>query len=260
MTAKRLLDTNIGAATTVEGKKAKEGKVIHVKHWPEGDRPSERLLEEGPGALSDTILLAILLRSGSRGKDALVLAREILAKFGGFGGLMSATYEDLIQFRGIGKAKTAQILASMEILKRRLREPLAQLDLVENPDDLHRYLKLSMEPLNHEEFRLLYLNRSSHLISEEVLFRGTLDMSIVNPKEVVESALRKRASALILAHNHPTDLPLASDEDIQLTRALVRACWTVDIAILDHVVIGRNSFLSMKRYYPEIFEGEDDIA
>ena len=85
-------------------------------------------------------------------------------------------------------------------------------------------------------------------------------MSVVYPREVVESALRKKASALILAHNHPTDLPLASEEDIQLTKDLVRACWTVDIPILDHVVIGRNSFLSMKRHHPEIFEGEDDIA
>ena len=143
---------------------------------------------------------------------------------------------------------------------RRSKRLLAGLNLIENPDDLHDYLKASMGPLSREEFRVLYLNRSRHLISEEVLFKGTVDMSKVYPREVVESALRKKASAIILAHNHPTDLPLASDEDIQFTKALVKACWTVDIPILDHVVIGRNSFLSIKRRHPDIFEGENDIA
>ena len=242
-------------------KKESQGKkVIHIKHWPEGDRPRERLLEKGPEALSDAALLAILLRTGRQGKDAIGLAREMLTKFSGFSGLMSATQEDLMEIKGIGKAKIAQILASMEIVNRQLRQPLAQLNLIENQDDLHDYLKASMGHLNREEFRLLYLNRSRHLISEEVLFRGAVDMSAVYPREVVESALRKKASALILAHNHPTDLPPASDEDIELTRALVKACWTVDIPILDHVVIGRNSFLSMKRHHPDIFEGENDIA
>jgi len=241
--------------------KESQGKrVIHIKHWPEGDRPRERLLEKGPEALSDAALLAIFLRTGRQGKDAVGLAREMLKELGGFSGLMSATQEDLIKIKGVGKAKIAQILASMEIVKRRLRQPLAQLNLIENPEDLHEYLKASMGPLNREEFRLLYLNRSRHLISEEVLFKGTVDMSVVYPREVVESALRKKASALILAHNHPTDLPMASDEDIQLTRALVKACWTVDIPILDHVVIGRNSYLSMKRHHPDIFEGDDEVA
>ena len=241
-------------------KESKKNKVIHIKDWPERDRPRKWLLEKGAEALSDAALLAILLRTGREGKDAVGLAREMLKAFGGFSGLMSATQEDLIKIKGVGKAKIAQVLASMEIVKRRLRQPLVQLNLIENPDDLHEYLKASMGPLNREEFRVLYLNRSRHLISEEVLFKGTVDMSALHPREVIESALRKKASALILAHNHPTDLPLASDEDIELTRALVKACWTEDIPILDHVVIGRNSFLSMKLRHPDIFEGEDDIA
>jgi len=241
-------------------KESKGKKVVHIKDWPEGDRPREMLLEKGPEALSDAALLAILLRTGREGKDAVGLAREMLKEFGGFIGLMSATQEDLIKIKGVGKAKIAQILSAMEIVKRRLRQPLAQLNLIENAEDLHEYLKASMGPLNREEFRLLYLNRSRHLISEEVLFKGTVDMSVVYPREVVESALRKKASALILAHNHPTDLPMASHEDIQLTTALVKACWTVDIPILDHVVIGRNSYLSMKRHHPDIFEGDDEVA
>ena len=240
--------------------KNKNDKVIHIKNWPEGDRPREMLLERGPEALSDAALLAILLRTGRQEKDAVGLAREMLTAFGGFRGLLSATYDDLSKVKGIGKAKIAQILATMEIVKRQLRQHLTQLNVMENPHDLFEYLKVTMGSLNLEEFRLLHLNRSRHLLSEEVLFRGTVDMSAVYPREVVASALRKKASALILAHNHPNDLPLASDEDIELTRTLVKACWTMDIPIIDHVVIGRNSFLSMKKHYPEIFEGENDIA
>jgi DNA repair protein RadC len=243
------------------GKKEARGKkVIHIKRWDEGDRPRERLLKKGPEALSDAALLAILLGRGGQGKDAPSLAREMLAEFGGFNGLMSATGDDLMRIKGIGKAKTAQILAAMEIVKRRLRQPLARLNLIENPDHLHDYLKASMGHLNREEFRVLYLNPSRHLILEEVLFKGAADKSIVDPRQVSASAIRKKASALILAHNHPIDLPMVSDEDIQLTKILVKACWSVNIPILDHVVIGRNSFWSMKRHHPEIFEGEDDIA
>ena len=233
---------------------------IHIKDWPEGDRPREMLLEKGPEALSDAALLAILLRTGRQGKDAVGLAREMLTEFDGFRGLMSATYEDLLRTKGIGKAKIAQILAAMEIVKRQLRQPLKHLNIIRNPNDLFDYLKVSMGNLSKEEFRVLHLNRSKHLIAEEVLFKGTVDLSAVYPREIVEAALRKKASALILAHNHPTGLPEASGEDIKLTESLVKACWTVDIPILDHIIIGRGGFLSMKRDYPEIFEGDDEVA
>lgn len=112
-------------------------KVIHIKHWPEGDHIRERLLKKGAESLSDAALLAILLRTGRHEKDAMAPAREMLTKFGGFSGLMSATAEDLMKMKGIGKVKIAQILASMEIAKRRLRQPLTQLNLMENPDHLH---------------------------------------------------------------------------------------------------------------------------
>lgn len=243
-----------------EKKDAQGKKVIHIKRWAERDRPRERLFEKGPEALSDAALLSIVLGSGGQGKDAVALAREMLAEFGGFNGLMSATREDLTKIEGIGKAKIAQILASMEIVKRRLRQPLTRLNVIENADHLHDYLKASMGHLNREELRLLHLNPSWHLVSEEILFKGGADMSIVDPRRVAASALRKKTSALILAHNHPIDLPLVSDEDIQLIRVLVKACWTVNIPILDHVVISRNSYWSMKRHYPHIFEGENDIA
>ncbi len=241
-------------------KESKEKNVIHIKDWPEGERPREMLLEKGPEALGDASLLAILLRTGRQGKDAVGLAREMLTEFDGFRGLMSARYEDLSKIKGIGKAKIAQILAVMEIVKRQLRQPLNQLNVIQNPHDLFDYLKVSMGNLSKEEFRVLHLNRSKHLIAEEALFKGTVDLAAVYPREIVEAALRKKASALILAHNHPTGLPEASEEDIKLTESLVKACWTVDIPIVDHIIIGRGGFLSMKRDYPDVFEGENDIA
>jgi len=218
------------------------------------------LLEKGVEALSDATLLAILLRTGRQGKNAVALAREMLLELGGFQGLMSASYEDLIKIKGIGKAKVAQILAGMEIVKRQLRQPLKRMNVIKNPDVLFEYLNVSMSHLNREELRLLHLNRAKKLIAEEVLFKGTVDMSVIYPREIVETALRKKASALILAHNHPTSTPEASDEDIQLTKSLVQACWIVDIPILDHIIIGQGDFMSMKRTYPEIFEGDNNTA
>jgi DNA repair protein RadC len=241
-------------------KESKDGHIIHIKDWPQGERPREMLLEKGPESLSDAALLAILLRTGRQGKDAVSLARDMLAGLGGFQGLMSASYEDLLKIKGIGKAKIAQILAAMEIVKRQLRQPLKKLNVINSPKALFDYLQVSMNDLNREEFRVLHLNRSKRLISEEVLFKGTVDFSTVYPREIVKAALRKKASALILAHNHPTGSPEASEEDINLTKALVNACWAVDIPILDHVIIGKGGYMSMKQDFPDVFEGENDIA
>jgi DNA repair protein RadC len=241
--------------------KHKKGKkVVNIKDWPSTEGPRETLLQKGPEALSDAAILAVLLGTGGKGKDVVALSREILKEFGGFHGLTSATYEDLLRLKGMGKAKTTQLLAAMEIVKRQLRRAFEKVSVVQGADHLFNYLRMSMGNLNREEFRLLHLNRSNHLITEEILRKGPLDLSTVHPREVVESALRKKASALILAHNHPTGLLEVSEEDIELTLALVKACWMADIPILDHILIGRGGFRSMKRDYPDIFAGDDEVA
>jgi DNA repair protein RadC len=214
------------------------------------------LLEKGPEALSDAALLAILLRTGMKGKNAIALAREMIVKFGGLNGLMMTTQEDLLSVKGIGKAKVAHILAAMEIVKRQLRQPLEKINIIKNPHHLFEYLKVSMADLTREEFRLLHLNRSKHLIAEEVLFRGTVDESSVYTREVIKSALRKKASALIFAHNHPTGPAQFSPEDIELTKALIAACRAVDIPVLDHVITGRGDCASLRQECPEIFAGD----
>jgi DNA repair protein RadC len=246
-------------ASVVEKESSKD-KVVRMREWPEGDRPLETLLEKGVGALSEAALLSILLGSGRKGKGALGFAREVLTAVGGFRGLISSTPQDLMKIKGMGKTKIAQILAAMEIVRRHLRQPLGYPNVIRNPEDLFEYLKVNMGDLSKEEFRVLHLNRSRHLIADEVLFRGTADPSSDYPREVVETALKKGAAALVLAHQHPADLPMARDEDIQLTKGLVRACWAVEIPIVDHIIIGKSGFLSMKRHLPGIFEGDDEIA
>jgi DNA repair protein RadC len=177
----------------------------------------------------------------------------MINRFGGLSGLMMATQDDLLSVKGIGKAKMAQILAAMEIVKRRLRQPLEKINIIENPSDLFEYLKASMRNLFREEFRLLHLNRSKHLIAEEVLFRGTVDESTVYAREVVESALRRRASALIFVHNHPNTPAQFSPEDIELTKALIAACKAVDIPVLDHVITSRGDCVSLRQECPKFF-------
>ena len=226
---------------------------IHIKEWPEDERPREMLLEKGPEALSDAALLAILLRTGKKGQNAIELARDLIERFGGLSGLLSTRHEDLRKMKGVGKAKSAQILAAMEIVRRQFRQPLQKTNVIENPDTLFEYLKTSMQNLPREEFRVLHLNKSKHLIGEETLFRGTVDESAIYAREVVESAIRKKASALIFVHNHPNGKSIASAEDKTLTTELISACKAVRIPVLDHVVIGQDGFLSMRRKYPELF-------
>lgn len=235
---------------------AKKETKLHIKYWPESERPREMLLEKGPSVLSDAALLAVLLRTGRQGQDAVALAREIIGKFGGLNGLVSATSEDLLRVKGIGKAKVAQILAAMEMVKRQLRQPLETTNVVENPDQLFAYLRASTNGLDREEFRILHLNRSRQLMADEVLFYGTVDESAVYSREVVKAALARKASAIILVHNHPAGPAKPSNEDIALTVALVKACATVDMPVLDHVIIGGNECVSLRQHQPELFNQE----
>lgn len=228
-------------------------KKTHIKEWPEDERPREMLLEKGPEALSDAALLAILLRIGRQGQNAIELAREMNEKFGGLSGLLSTRHEDLQQMKGIGKAKAAHIIAAMEIARRQFRQPLQKTNVIENPDTLFEYLKASMQNLPREEFRVLHLNKSKHLIGEETLFRGTVDESAIYVREVIDSAIRRKGSALIFVHNHPNGQAMESAEDKALTTELISACKAVRIPVLDHVIIGQDGFVSMRRKYPELF-------
>ena len=219
-----------------------------IKKWPANERPREILLEKGPDYLSDAGLIAILLRTGTARKDAVQLARELLDRFGGLSGLLRAPKKDLEEIKGMGPAKIAQLMAALEIIKRQLRDSLkkSEMKTFENPQIVFDYLQSSMGAYKKEVFKVLYLNAGNQLINGEDLFQGTLNESAVYPREVVKRALEKNAYSIIIAHNHPSGLLRATDRDISVTRKLIKALKTVDIKVLDHVIVAGNQCLSMR--------------
>ncbi|MFH1038133.1 MAG: DNA repair protein RadC [PVC group bacterium] len=219
-----------------------------IKTWPVHERPREVLLEQGPDHLSDAALIAILLRTGTAGKDAVHLARELLDRFGGLSGLLRAPEKELKKVKGMGPAKITQLMAALEIIKRQLRDNLKKSGVMtfQNPQAVFDYLQTAMGAYKKEVFKVLYLTAGNQLIDDEDLFQGTLNESAVYPREVAKRALEKNAYSIIIAHNHPSGLLKATDRDISITRKLIKALKTVDIKVLDHVVVAGNHCLSMR--------------
>lgn len=217
---------------------------MSIHHWPEGERPREKLLSRGPQALSDAELLAIFLRTGSHGQNVIELARSLIREFGGLRQLMLAERHRLCQARGLGPAKYAQLQAVLELAKRHLGESLKHGDHLANPDLTRRYLAARLRDYAYEVFACLFLDTRHRLITYEELFRGTIDGASVHPREVVRRALQLNAAALILAHNHPSGIAEPSDADRRITQRLRDALALVDIRILDHVVIGDREAVS----------------
>ena len=216
-----------------------------LKGLPPDARPREKLLARGAGALDDAELLALLLRTGIRGKHVVQLAQELLDRFGGMGGLLQADAGALKTIKGLGPAKRAELLAVMEIARRALAQRLPGRDLLNDPAAVSEYLRLQIGTLPHEVFALLYLDTQNRLIAFEELFRGTLNQASVYPREVVLRALHHRACAVVLAHNHPSGVAEPSSADRLLTRSLVAALALVDVRVLDHFIVTRHEATSM---------------
>lgn len=213
--------------------------------WPKDERPRERLLEQGAGALSDAELLAIFLRVGVRGKSAVDLARELIARFGGLNRLFAATVAEFSQVPGMGPAKFVQLQAVIELSRRALGEQMKRSDLLTSPGAVRDYLRLQLAGLAHEVFFALWLDAQNRLIAAEELFRGTLTQTSVYPREVVKKALWHNAAAVVLAHNHPSGVGEPSAADQSLTRELKQALALVDVRVLDHfIVAGQDQPLS----------------
>jgi len=214
-----------------------------ISHWPAGDRPRERLLALGARALGDAELLAIFLRTGSRGKSAVQLGRELLSRHGSLGALLSARPEAM-RTPGIGDAKIALMQAALELARRALKEDLASRDALNSPQAVRDYLRLALSGLEHEVFVVMMLDAQHRMIALEELFRGTLTQTSVYPREVVKSALKHNAAAVIFAHNHPSGAAEPSHSDELLTRSLKTALALVDIQTLDHFIIAGSKALS----------------
>lgn len=217
-----------------------------IKHWPKSERPRETLLEKGPGAVSDAGLIAILLRVGRPGKDAVSLARELLKRFDGLTGLFNARLEDLKSVKGIKEAKIAQLLAATEIAKRQLRERLKKPKRFISPKGAFAYIKSSFRQSDKEIFKVLFLNAVNQLIGDEDLFHGTLNETAVYPREIAKRALENNAYSVILAHNHPSGKLQATERDIEITRIVIKALRALDVRVLDHVIVAGNRCLSMR--------------
>lgn len=221
-------------------------KLKGIKNWPKSERPRELLLEKGPEFVSDAGLVAILLRVGIKGKDAVSLGRELLNHFGGLRGLLNANKKDLQKISGLGPAKIAQLLAATEIAKRQLKEQIVGKAAIHGPEDMIEYLSMSMANLKEEVFKVVYLNSANKILAIEDLFKGTIDQSAVYPREIIKRALELNASGLIFVHNHPSGDLKPSPSDLSLNRRLIEACLAVNLTPLDHLIISPSGYLSFK--------------
>ncbi len=209
-----------------------------IKDWPAEDRPREKLLQRGSAALTDAELLAIFLRTGTPGKSAVDLARELLSDFGSLKGLLNADQQQFCRGLGLGSAKFAQLQAVLEMAKRHFKEVLDRGNALTSPEITKAYLSAQLRGYSYEVFACLFLDNQHRVIKLDELFRGTIDGASVYPREVVKQALYHNAAAVIFAHNHPSGITLPSQSDKQITEKLKQALALFDIRVLDHFIIG----------------------
>jgi DNA repair protein RadC len=229
-----------------------------MKNLPADARPREKLLARGAAALSDTELLALLLRTGTAGRGVLQMAKELLdppvresggkqtGGFGGISGLLNAGAEELKRIKGLGgSAKRAELVAVLELARRAIGQQLKAREVFSSPGSVKQYLQLHLAAKEHEVFAVLFLDAQNRLICMDELFRGTLTQTSVYPREVVLRALQHQAASVVLAHNHPSGTVQPSRADEALTQTLKAALALVDVRVLDHVIVAPGDALSM---------------
>jgi DNA repair protein RadC len=218
---------------------------MHIRDWPATERPREKLLARGAGALSDAELLALFLGSGLRGRDAVTTARELLVQHGPLRTLLERSPRELQELRGLGPARACTLVAALELSRRLLHAELERGAALADPQSAGRYFAQRLRGLPHEVFAALFLDTRHRVIAFEELFQGTLDGAEVHPREVVRRALGHNAAAVIVAHNHPSGNPEPSAADRAVTARLKQALALVDLRLLDHFVIGDGAPVSL---------------
>lgn len=216
-----------------------------IHHWPADERPREKLLTHGAHTLSNAELLAIFLRSGTAGKNAIELGRDLLGEFSGLASLLGTDCERFCQHHGVGKVTYTQLQAALELGKRYLAETIHNGEVLASPEHTCRYLLSQLRHYAHEVFACLFLDNRHRLIRFEKLFHGTIDQASVYPREIVRHSLKHNASALIFAHNHPSGDAEPSQADIALTQRLKGALALMEIRVLDHIIIGAGTTVSL---------------
>lgn len=217
-----------------------------IRDLPADLRPRERLVYTGAEALSTAELLAIVLQAGSRGENVIRLAERLLSHFDGIAGLAQASFDELCRVRGIGQAKAAQIQSALELGKRMLVASPNGRPQVRCPADAANLLMLEMGLLQQEQLRTVLLDTKNHVTRVVEVYSGSLNTAVIRVGEVFRAAVQANSAAIIVAHNHPSGDPTPSPEDVRVTEMLVDAGKLLDIEVLDHLVIGRNRFVSLK--------------
>ncbi|WP_413362519.1 RadC family protein [Robertmurraya sp. 2P01SA] len=217
-----------------------------IRDFPEDERPRERFEQSGPASLSNHELIAILLRTGTKEESVLQLSNRLLTNFEGLRLLKDATLDEITAIKGIGKAKAIQVLAAVEIGRRISNLAYDDRYVIRSPEDGANYVMNEMRFLSQEHFVCLYLNTKNQVLHKKTIFIGSLNASIVHPREVFKEALRRSAASVICLHNHPSGDPTPSREDIEVTKRLVESGKIIGIEILDHLIIGENKFVSLK--------------
>jgi len=216
-----------------------------ISDWPISERPREKLMAQGAQSLSDAELLAIFLRTGTSGSSALDLARQLLREFGSVRGILEADREVFCAQPGMGDSKYAQLQAALELTQRHMLQTLQRSDCLTSSALTRTYIRARMRAYTREVFLCLFLDNQHRVIAQEELFYGTIDGSMVHPREVVRRSLHHNAAALIFAHNHPSGVAEPSQADISITRRLKNALSLMDIRTLDHLVVGDGEVTSL---------------
>lgn len=215
-----------------------------IKDWPEGEGPRDKLLQKGAAQLSDAELLAVLLRNGLAGLNAVDLARSLIREFGGLRNLLCASRNQVCRLPGVGPVKYAQLQAAAELARRVAQENLQRGQILTNPDLTRDYLMRQLADRPYEVFAVLLLDNQHRVIQFVELFRGTIDSASVYPREVVSLVLEKKAAAVIVCHNHPSGIAEPSQADRRITERLKNALATIDVSLLDHMVVGDQEIVS----------------
>ncbi|MFC2131339.1 DNA repair protein RadC [Bacteroidota bacterium] len=218
-----------------------------IKDWREDERPRERFKKHGAGSLSDAELLAILIRSGTRGYSAIDIARDLIEKYSNLSNLFSSDFSEFKSFKGLGDTKAITLAAAFEIAKRFQSEPYENFKRIRKPEDIANYYIPRLRGAKTETFRALLLNASNNIFREIIVSQGTLNASLVHPREVFKTAISESAAAIILLHNHPSRNPEPSKEDIQITHQLIEAGEIIGIKVMDHIIIAGEQFRSFSQ-------------
>ncbi|AGK55081.1 hypothetical protein B1NLA3E_16685 [Bacillus sp. 1NLA3E] len=219
---------------------------IMIRDFPQDERPRERFMNSGPESLSNHELIAIMLRTGTKSESVLQLSNRLLNHFEGLRLLKEASLEEITAIKGIGTAKAIQVLAAVEIGRRIANLVHEDRYVIRSPEDGAKLVMNDMRFLSQEHFVCLYLNTKNQVLHKQTIFIGSLNASIVHPREVYKEAFRRSAASIICLHNHPSGDPAPSREDIEVTKRLAECGKIIGIDLLDHLIIGENKYVSLK--------------